>query len=293
MRSARLARTGAGLDSVRGAGFGVLTVVLGVVVGLVGLVLAAVLIMAPSAAAAPHQVGVGRVLAVGDVLRSPDGHSTARIRPDGRLVVRHGQRVVWRTHARGSDARLVLRAGGNLVLRSHGRTLWASRTAGSGANRIVLRNSGVLAVKSTGGTAWSTRTGNVCTRHPARSKRVLINLSQQFARVCDGGQQVLTTAITSGMSAYGYGTPTGTYHLNGKYRDVTLYPSSGGAYPVDFWMPYDGNVYGLHDASWQKIPFGSPKYRTRGSHGCVHVPHAAIAWLYRWAPIGTTVTISG
>lgn len=239
---------------------------------------------------APTTLRVGEVLGAGNALRSPDGRYTARMQRDGRLVLRDGRRVVWHTHRTGAHPRLVLRHGGNLVVFARHRVLWTSNTAGSGARRLVLGNDGLLAVHSRGGTVWTTRSGNACLHGPA-GKRVMVDISRQVAKLCNGRQQVLTTLVTTGMSAYGYGTPTGTWHLNGKYRDTTLYPSSGGAYHVNFWMPYDGNVYGMHDANWQRIPFGSPKYKRHGSHGCVHFPRRAIAWMFRWAPIGMQVTI--
>jgi lipoprotein-anchoring transpeptidase ErfK/SrfK len=108
--------------------------------------------------------------------------------------------------------------------------------------------------------------------------------------LCNADNQLLTTRITSGATALGDGTPTGTWHLQGKQRDTYLYPAAGGAYYVHYWMPYDG-AYGMHDSPWQTFPYGSQKYRTEGSHGCVHFPRAAIAWMFRWARIGTTVQI--
>lgn len=75
-----------------------------------------------------------------------------------------------------------------------------------------------------------------------------------------------------------------------KQRDTTLYPAAGGAYPVHYWMPYSG-PYGLHDSPWQTFPYGSSKYRAHGSHGCVHVPAAAMRFLFHWAPVGTTVLV--
>lgn len=101
---------------------------------------------------------------------------------------------------------------------------------------------------------------------------------------------MLTTRITSGATALGDGTPTGTWRLQAKQRDTYLYPAAGGKYYVHYWMPYDG-AYGMHDSSWQKFAYGSSEYRTQGSHGCVHLPRAAIAFMFGWAPIGTTVTI--
>jgi lipoprotein-anchoring transpeptidase ErfK/SrfK len=49
----------------------------------------------------------------------------------------------------------------------------------------------------------------------------------------------------------------------------------------------------LHDAPWQTFPFGSPQYATSGSEGCVRLPEKEMAWVYGWAPIGTTVTVVG
>jgi hypothetical protein len=234
---------------------------------------------------------VGRALPVGDALRSPNRRFSAKVQRNGQLVVRRGQHVRWHTRPTGRHARLVLRHGGNLVLFTRHRVLWASDTARSGARKVVLGNDGLLAVRSPGGTAWTSRSGNACGHAPGSGKRVVVDIGHQVAKLCDNAQQVLTTLVTTGMSADGYGTPTGTWYLEGKYRDTWLYPASGGSYHVAFWMPYDGNVYGMHDANWQRIPFGSPKYRTRGSHGCVHFQRRAIAWMFRWAPIGTRVTI--
>jgi lipoprotein-anchoring transpeptidase ErfK/SrfK len=62
---------------------------------------------------------------------------------------------------------------------------------------------------------------------------------------------------------------------------------------VQYWMPFNGD-YGLHDASWQTIPFGSAQYHSAGSHGCVHVPTDVMAWLYQWSAVDqTVVTIEG
>ena len=59
---------------------------------------------------------------------------------------------------------------------------------------------------------------------------------------------------------------------------------------VHYWMPFDGQI-GLHDASWQTFPFSASNYHTDGSHGCIQLPKSLAAWIYHWAPLGTTVTI--
>jgi lipoprotein-anchoring transpeptidase ErfK/SrfK len=61
-------------------------------------------------------------------------------------------------------------------------------------------------------------------------------------------------------------------------------------------MPFLNNqhgTYGFHDATWRPDnEFGtvSPD-SSEASHGCVELPLATSAWLYAWAPVGTTVTI--
>ena len=45
---------------------------------------------------------------------------------------------------------------------------------------------------------------------------------------------------------------------------------------MKYWIPFDAPLFGFHDSSWQKMPYGSQKYRTKGSHGCIHMPLAAI-----------------
>jgi lipoprotein-anchoring transpeptidase ErfK/SrfK len=57
---------------------------------------------------------------------------------------------------------------------------------------------------------------------------------------------------------------------------------------VHYWIPFNGD-FGFHDATWQTMPFGSPDYRTQGSHGCVHLPMPTVQWLYNWAQAGSTV----
>ncbi|HEY7046125.1 MAG TPA: L,D-transpeptidase [Jatrophihabitantaceae bacterium] len=124
----------------------------------------------------------------------------------------------------------------------------------------------------------------------ADAQRVIVSISRQHAWVCAGARQIKDSPVTTGASASGDGTPTGTWHVQAKQTDRMLTVLSGESFHVDFWVPYDG-VYGFHDASWQKFPYGSSQYRTDGSHGCVHFPHTIMAWLYNWVQVGATVTI--
>ena len=63
--------------------------------------------------------------------------------------------------------------------------------------------------------------------------------------------------------------------LKGTNLDGSKYESA-----VRYWMPFVGNVIGLHDADWQAA-FGSTLYQQgRGSHGCVNLPVGSAADLF-------------
>jgi hypothetical protein len=247
------------------------------------------------AAAAPrshelHALRAGHVLVPGQALVSPNHRYSARL-THNRIVVtnRHGHRI-WASPraARGS----VLRVGrfGQLKLTAHHRTQWAAGTARSG-NHDVLRvlNSGVLALTARGGDVWTSQWRDGC--HRGGGRLFVVDISRQLARACSHGQQQRVTPVTTGAVDLGEGTPLGTWHVQAKVRNTTLYPAAGGAYPVKFWVPYDG-AYGIHDSPWQTFPYGSPRYKRDGSHGCVHVPGPMMSWLFSWVRIGTTtVTI--
>jgi len=119
---------------------------------------------------------------------------------------------------------------------------------------------------------------------------VIVSITQQHMWACQGPEQVYDTPVTTGAYLNGDYTPTGTWHIFAKERDVNLIGPTWDDF-VQYWMPFYSD-YGFHDASWQTFPFGGPEYPQQGSHGCVHLPLSAMAWLFNWASIGTTVTIN-
>lgn len=245
----------------------------------------------PAAATTPNALRAGHALHYGEKIVSHNGKYRATMEK-GRLVVRtKAGRAVWSTPKRAKATALYLSRGGEVALVSKGKRYWTAGTGGSGSSDVLtLSGNGVLGLTASGLTVWTSRFTNRC---PARSGRTFdVDLGDQVARMCNSGHQIRVTAITSGATAYGNGTPRGTWHVYSKQRNTTLYPAAGGAYPVKFWVPYDG-AYGIHDSSWQHFPYGSSLYRTRGSHGCTHVPAKAMAWFFNWVRIGTTVTIHG
>ena len=246
----------------------------------------------PAAAATNSPVtslAAGKSLTPGGGLRSPDGRYLLTVHPDGELTVAGHGATLWHTDPRGTYPVLELNANGNLYLRSHGATIWQTDTRGAPGSRLQLTDAGVLVLLATGGTAWTDVLGNGCaSSHGAH--HVVVDISEQLARLCAYHQQVLVTPVTTGATDKGDATPTGSWHVYAKVRNTVLYPAAGGAYHVHYWMPYQG-AYGMHDSPWQHFAYGSRLYRSRGSHGCVHFPGDAMKRLFAWAPVGTAVTI--
>jgi lipoprotein-anchoring transpeptidase ErfK/SrfK len=117
----------------------------------------------------------------------------------------------------------------------------------------------------------------------------MVNLTSQYAWMCQDHAPVNGTPVTTGATALGNGTPVGTWHVQAKETDRTL---TGPGYSdfVHFRVPFNGD-FGFHDSPWQTMPYGDPGYTTQGSNGCVHLPAAAMQWLYTWVDTDTTVTI--
>lgn len=135
------------------------------------------------------------------------------------------------------------------------------------------------------------RRANPC-RHNHAAKFVRVSIRRQHLWICARRHLVRGTPITSGIVGQYTSTPTGRYTIQGLDRNSTLTLITGQQYVVKYWIPFDAPLFGFHDASWQTFPYGSPRYRRHGSHGCVHMPLSAIAFLYRWADVGTPVRIA-
>lgn len=121
-----------------------------------------------------------------------------------------------------------------------------------------------------------------------------IDLSEQYARFYDEtGALVWESAIVSGTPNGSHNTPTGVFWLNQKASPSKLKGTNldGSKYEstVQYWMPFDGNVIGLHDADWQSS-FGGTRFQDgAGSHGCVNLPPGLAASLYGIIQTGDVV----
>ena len=123
-----------------------------------------------------------------------------------------------------------------------------------------------------------------------------IDITKQYCVYFKNGAKAWESDCVTGCWAAGNSTPTGVYRINGKLRDITL--TSGGKKKdpdyyesfVNYWIPFIGNSYGLHDASWRNS-FGGDIYKYSGSHGCVNLPVAKAKKLYSIVDVGTIVII--
>ena len=126
---------------------------------------------------------------------------------------------------------------------------------------------------------------------------VLVDISDQTLYFYRSGKLVFKTPVVTGK-IYGvkyHGTPIGTFRVQYKQRDTVLkgleddgktkYES-----PVSYWMPFTGNGYGLHDATWRSS-FGGTIYQYSGSHGCVNMPYRYAQKLFNSISAGCLVKI--
>lgn len=128
-----------------------------------------------------------------------------------------------------------------------------------------------------------------------------VDLTEQHAYYYDAsGGLVWDAPIVSGKPNGEDDTPTGVYYLKNLQQDVSLKgpidPQTNKPEwdsPVDYWMPFVGNMVGLHDAPWQPSSvFGNAEaYKTYGSHGCVNLSPDAAAALFGVIQVGDPVIV--
>jgi len=129
----------------------------------------------------------------------------------------------------------------------------------------------------------------------AQGKLIVVSLATQSLTAYENGRVVATTVVATGRPALP--TLTGTFHIKAKYTPyqfVSPWPKSSPYWYASAWaryaMLYDDGGYFIHDAPWRSV-WGPGANQTNGTHGCVNVPLATMAFLYAWAPVGTTVVV--
>jgi lipoprotein-anchoring transpeptidase ErfK/SrfK len=132
---------------------------------------------------------------------------------------------------------------------------------------------------------------NLCA-HNRAAQKVIVSVRAQHAWMCARTRLAYDTPVTTGIPGRWTSTPTGKYMIQGRNRNSVLTLNTGAQYHVRYWIPFDAPLFGFHDSAWQRFPYGSPRYKTQGSHGCVHMPLAAMRFLYAWSARPTAVSIT-
>lgn len=142
---------------------------------------------------------------------------------------------------------------------------------------------------------WLKQMAPVASANISVGKVIVISLSRQLLTAYQDGTPVLTTYVATGRPALP--TPPGVFHIFAKFSPFEFispwpygspywYPSSWTSYAMEFI----GGGYFIHDAPWRSW-YGPGANLYNGTHGCVNVPLSPMSFLYRWAPIGTTVIV--
>jgi lipoprotein-anchoring transpeptidase ErfK/SrfK len=121
------------------------------------------------------------------------------------------------------------------------------------------------------------------------AKLIVVNLSDQWLYAFEGDTQVFDAPVTTGRD--GMRTPTGSYSIYAKLKVQTMDGVTDGKAWVVPNVPnvmYINGGVALHGTYWHNL-FGSG---ARVSHGCINLPLRSAAWLYDWAPMGTTVKVT-
>ncbi len=118
---------------------------------------------------------------------------------------------------------------------------------------------------------------------------VEICISAQEMWCYEDGVCIVDTPVVTGNPNKDNGTPSnGVWYIYSKQRNVTL-KGEGYAAPVDFWMPFNGNI-GIHDLQ-TRYYFGGDIYLSNGSHGCVNTPYDAVETIFDAVLVGTPVIV--
>ena len=122
---------------------------------------------------------------------------------------------------------------------------------------------------------------------------VEVSIDHQYLWYYVNGEVLVETPITSGTKSTGHDTPRGAFYINNKQMHVTLIgadPEDPYESEVTYWLPFKGNTYGLHDASWRGS-YGGSVYIYNGSHGCINTPYYKVQAIYENITKGTPVIV--
>lgn len=122
---------------------------------------------------------------------------------------------------------------------------------------------------------------------------VEVDIANQTMFIYKDGEQVFQTPVVTGQ--VGTDTVPGAYSIWDKEENAILRgynPRTDVNYeqPVAYWMPFDYDGQGIHDANWQSS-FGGVTYTQSGSLGCINTPPDAMVTVFQLVDVGTPVIV--
>ena len=120
---------------------------------------------------------------------------------------------------------------------------------------------------------------------------IIVSLSQQSVWAYKGETMLVSAPVITGKPSTNNATPRGLFYIQPFKQSPSVLIGADYASPVSFWIPFVGNMVGLHDSPWQTHGYGGDIYLYYGSHGCVNTPYEAVRTLYYSYPVGTPVVV--
>lgn len=122
---------------------------------------------------------------------------------------------------------------------------------------------------------------------------VEVDIAYQMMFIYRDGQLVLDTPIVSGI--IGAETVPGAYQVWNMERDTDLVgyntiTEQDYVQPVSYWIAFDDQAQGIHDAGWQSS-FGGNAYQTAGSLGCINTPPGMMGQVFELVEYGMPVIV--
>lgn len=122
---------------------------------------------------------------------------------------------------------------------------------------------------------------------------VEVDLANQYMFLYVDNQLIVETPIVSGK--LGAETVAGANAVNEMLTDTNLVGYNHlldveYSTPVSYWIRFDNQAQGIHDASWQGA-FGGDVWAYSGSLGCINTPYDAVATIYQYVDYGTPVIV--
>ncbi len=119
---------------------------------------------------------------------------------------------------------------------------------------------------------------------PMSAKKVVIDLSKQRACAYEGGRAVFCGNVSTGKP--GHRTPTGRFRVLEKDIDhvSSKYPEPNGGAKMHYMLRLTSSGIAMHLGYVPSYP---------ASHGCIRLQNGFAQRMYRWASVGTPVSIVG